>query len=148
MTIGATIIQRALQKIGAHSVASPASPESIETGLEEMNSMCEGWLSEGFEWGFTPLKVAGDNLNEPIDITKVIVNNLAIALSPDFDNGVNVVSPRLVANAAKGLALMDRLYRRITIPKKVVSSMLPRGQGNRRFGRTRTFFNPGEHIDA
>ncbi len=149
MSIGTVIIQRALQKIGAHSVASPASAESIEFGMEELNSMCDGWLSQGIEWGFTPLKTPGDNINEPNDVVRnAVINNLAIRLSPDFDNGTNVTSPRLESNAALGLATMDRLYRKIEIPKKVVSSMLPRGQGNNRFGRTRTFFTPGETIDA
>jgi len=148
MTTGTTIGQDALAQSGAHSVASPAGAESIELGRKRLNSICEGWLSEGFEFGFTPLKVAGDNLNEPNDITNAIIDNLAIDLAPAFDNGIRIVSDSLKASAAKGLARMDRLYRRIEIPRKVVSSMLPRGQGNRRSGNTRTFFQPGEHIDA
>ena len=149
MTTGTTLIQEALGKIGAHSVASAASAESIETGRITLNSMCEGWLSKSIKFGFTPLDVSGDDLNEPADIRDEITSLLAVRLAPFFDNGTQIVSPTLKANASKGMTEISRLYKSIDIPDKGVSSTLPLGQGNKRFrGRKRTFFGEDATING
>lgn len=147
MTVGSEIITRALQKIGAHSIVQPASPDSITLGMENLNSMLEMWLSQGIEIGFTPLKVPGDQLNEPRDTRNGITNNLAMYLGPDFNNGKVVISPELARNAKVDFINIKNLYQRVTVPKKVVSSTLPVGAGNSRGRNGRVFFPRGATID-
>ena len=143
MSIGTEIIKDALGEIGAHSVAAPANPEAIELGKRKLNSMCEIWLSKDIRFGFTPLSVPGDELNEPADVRNGIVSNLALLLAPSFDNGRQIVSPSLKSAASAGFREIQRLYQRVDVPDKGVSSTLPRGQGNKRranefFGRNAT----------
>ena len=141
MTTGTKIIERALQKIGAHSVVSPANPESTALGLENLNSMMELWLSKGIDVGAVPLEAAGDNLNESPDTTSGIISNLAIRIASDFDNGKDIVTQALIASAFSDFYAIRGLYQRLSIPEKIVSSSLPVGEGNMR-GVYRTVFFP------
>lgn len=146
MSTGTEIIKDALQKIGAHSVATPANPEAIEAGRKALNSMCEMWLSEGIRFGFTPLKVPGDDLNEPADARNGIVFNLAIMLAPDFGKDV---SSNLNRMATTTFAKIRNIYEVVTVPDRVVSSTLPKGQGNHEsFGSDQTFFRDGETVSG
>lgn len=148
MTIGTDIINRALQKIGAHSNIAPASPESIELGMKILNSMLEMWLSKNIQIGFTPLEAPGDELNETPDTTNGIISNLSLKLAPDFDNGVQIVSIELRRDARVELIEIKRIYEKIVIPKKVVSSTLPTGSGNQRNSFNRRYFPKGHTIDG
>jgi len=148
MSTGTEIIERALQGIGAHSIVSPASPSSIVLGKEKLNSMLEMWLSQGIDIGFTPLDAPGDELSEPNDTKNGIIANLSLELAPDFDNGKQIVSPELRRNAKVGFTNIKNLYQKITIPQKVVSSTLPKGAGNRRWGNRRVFFPKGGTVDG
>lgn len=148
MTTGTVIIQRGLQKIGAHSSLAPASPASIILGLEILNSMLEMWLSKDIAIGFTPLDVPGDELNEPTDTTNGIISNFALIAAPDFDNGKNTVSNELRINAKTQFMDIKNLYQKITIPDKVVSSTLPVGAGNSRGVNRRVFFPKGGTING
>lgn len=147
MSTGTDIIQRALQKIGAHSIVAPATPDSIVLGQENLNAMLELWLSDGIQIGFTPLNAPGDELNETADSRNAIICNLAISLGPDFDNGETVVSPTLQREARVGLLWIKAQYQTLSIPDKVVSSTLPVGAGNQRGSRRRVFFAKGSTID-
>lgn len=147
MSTGTVIIERGLQSIGAHSIVSPADPESIILGMEKLNSMLEMWLTLGIVLGVTPLKVPGNELNEPDDARNGIITNLAIEMAPDFDNGKIVVSPALERNARVSYNNIKNLYQKITIPKKVVSSTLPVGAGANRGVDRRVFFPEGATIE-
>lgn len=148
MSTGTAIIERALEAIGAHSAVSPASPASIVLGKEKLNSMLELWLTLGIIIGFTPLDVSGDELNEPNDTTNGIIDNLAIELAPNFDNGKVVVSVELRRNAVRNFNHIKNLYQNVTVPSKVVSSTLPVGAGNTRGSNGRVFFRKGSTLDA
>jgi len=148
MTIGTDIILDALENIGAHSNIAPASPTSIERGMKYLNSMLELWLSQNIQIGFTPLKAPGDELNEPPDTTNGIESNLAILLAPKFSNAVSVVSVDLKTNARIQLIQIKRIYEKITVPKKVVSSTLPTGSGNQRNSSNRRYFPKGHTING
>lgn len=149
MSTGTELVQDCLKQINAHSVASPANPEAIEDGRKVINSMCEMWLSEDIEFGFTPIEVSGDELNETADVRNAIVFNGALAMSPMFDGGRVIVSQELRNQARSTLAKLEKIYKVFTIPKKGVSSTLPVGQGNRRDGSTRSpFFGQDATIDG
>mgnify|MGYP003690272985 CR=1 FL=1 len=142
MTTGADIVKKALRKIGAHSIAAPANPEAINEGVDALNSMIQLWLSRSIDIGAVPLKVPGDNLGEPADTTNGVISNLALYMAPDFDNGVAIVSPDLRRNAYTDLQMITALYQTSCIPKKVISSTTPRGQGNRwGYGENPPYFN-------
>lgn len=130
MSIGTEIIEDALKTLGAHSIVSPPDPEAISVGLRVLNSMMELWQSRGILVGFVPLKVAGDDLQEPIDARNAIISNLALGLAAYFDNGKNVVSQELQAAANRDFGQIQVLYQRHTIPNKKISSTTPLGQGN------------------
>lgn len=147
MSTGTIIIQDALKRIGAHSLLSPAPPEAIESGLNALNTMIEEWIDIGIQIGVVPLSVAGDDLNEPPAARLAIVNNLAIAVAPEFDSGKVIVSDTLARRARAGYLQTKKMYQSLTIPDKVVSSTLPVGQGNSRAANSRTFFQEGETID-
>ncbi|PCJ24149.1 MAG: hypothetical protein COA96_10410 [SAR86 cluster bacterium] len=148
MSSGTEIIKDALKEIGAHSVASPAAPESIEDGLKKLNSMLEMWLTKGIMIGVSQLDKHGANLNEPTDCRDAIVTNLAISCAPLFDNGKVIVSQDLRINARVGFNNVESLYRRVEIPKKVLSSTTPVGAGNNRNGRfNRTFWRRGSEVE-
>ena len=147
MSTGTFIVKRALQKIGASSAVSEPSADALDTGFDTLNSMISLWSSKGIQTGATPLSVVGDELNEKQDCRDAIINNLAINLAPDFDNGKVIVSQDLRANARRGLGAITSLYGTFTIPKKVVSSTLPKGQGNNQFTTQQdAFFAEGDII--
>lgn len=148
MSTGTAIIERALEAIGAHSIVSPASPNSIVLGMEKLNSMLEMWLTLGITIGFTPLEVPGDELNEPNDTKNGIIDNLAVELAPNFDNGKVVVSPALRQNAIRNFNHIKNLYQSVTVPTKVVSSTLPVGAGNSRGVNSRVFFPKDATLDG
>lgn len=131
MSSGTFIIQSALKRIGANSLAQPAGPEAITEGRDILNSMLQLWLSENIDLGIVPLDAPGDELGEPLDARNAIIDNLALRLAPDFDNGNNIVSPQLTANAKREFTLIRNLYQKVLIPIKIVSSTLPIGQGNK-----------------
>lgn len=146
MSSGTEIIESALKLIGAHSIAAPADPESIELGMKTLNSMLQLWLSQQIDLGISPLEAPGNEVGEPLDTTQAIIDNLAVSLSPNFSNGTAIVSSELRANAVNGYNQTKSLYQVFTIPNKVVSSTLPRGAGNKSASNTRTFAGKGATI--
>jgi len=146
MSTGTSIIQEALEEIGAHSIVSPATPGAIERGLGKLNSMIQMWRSQGVFLEAIPLKTPASELSEPLDMRNVIIENLAILLAPRFEDGRSVASPRLISNAADGLATLKRLNRVINVPNRVPSANLPRGVGNDRGSGNPKFFGPDQTI--
>lgn len=148
MSIGTAIITSALQKIGVHNVNTPASPESIILTMENLNSMLELWRSRNIQFGFVPLKAPGNDLGEPRDVRNGIISQLALYVAPDFDNGGNIVSPALQNRAELDFIEIKRLYQRLTVPNREISSVTPRGQGNQRGILSRNFTGPGFILDS
>lgn len=127
MSSGTSVIHDALKKIGAYSVVQKPQPDSISIAKDTLNSMLLEWLNKGIDLGVTPLDLPGDELGEPEGARNGIVFSLAILLAPDF----NVqVTPSLARNASVSYRNIVKKYQPVTIPKKVVSSTLPRGAGN------------------
>ena len=148
MSTGTFIVKQALQQIGASSSVSPPSADALATGLSKLNGMISLWSSKGIQTGATPLSVIGDELNEKSDCRDAIIDNLSLRLAPDFDNGNVIVSQDLRANARRGYGDIRSLYGTFTIPDKVVSSTLPRGQGNNQYWTSSDdpFFTEGDTI--
>jgi len=148
MSAGTFVIESALKRIGAHSLIQPADAETITEGRDILNSMVQLWLSWGIDIGIVPLDAPGDELGEPLDVRNAIIDNLALMLSPDFDNGGNIVSPQLKSNARNGFQIVKQLYRKSIVPRKQVSGTTPRGQGNIIGVNSRTFFTEGEELSG
>ena len=106
------------------------------------------WLSEGIDIGIVPLDAPGDELGEPLDARNAIIDNLALRLSPDFDNGESIVSQQLMSNAKREFTLIRNLYQKVVIPLKIVSSTLPLGQGNRTGFLRRIYKGIGGTVDG
>ena len=140
MTTATIIIKRALQKIGASSSVSEPDPEAVQTTFEALVDMLEDWAAQCIEIGVTIPTVPGDDLGEIAGTRNGITSNLAVLVSPDFDNGKQVVSQKLNSLAVTQLVMIKAKYQTFTIPKKVVSSTLPVGQGNRRWRWDSPFF--------
>lgn len=143
MSTGTVIVQDSYRLIGAHSLAATASAESLAVGLRNLNAMLHLWLTRNIKIGNSPLEAIGDELNETADSFYAITSNLAIILAPNFDNGKIIVSPTLMALASTSLQYIKDAYLDITIPDKVVSATLPRGQGSRLFFSNSIFFGGG-----
>lgn len=148
MSEGTDIIKDALRKIGAHSQVSPAEPETIVETMQTLNSMLQLWRSWGIMQDLVPLENPGEELGEPADARNAIVDNLAIQSAPNFDNGKVVVSETLKINARVGFDYIETLYQKLTIPRKVPSSNLPKGAGNYRGIRRRVFFGEDSALDG
>jgi len=146
MSSGTEIIQTALQRIGVHSVAAPASPEAIVSGKDMLNSMLQMWQSIGVELGAVPLNAPGDELGEPMDARAGIIDNLAIYMAPEFSNGKQIVSPELSRSARIGYAFIKKMYQSIEIPKKKMSSTMPLGAGSTRGNHAAVFINGSREI--
>ena len=146
MSTGTYIVKRALQKIGASSAVSEASPESIDTAFNTLNSMIALWTSQGIDTGAVYIAVVADELGEKQDCQNAIISNLAVMVAPDFDNGNNIVSQALIGEARRELGSVKSLYRSFVIPKKVVSSTLPVGQGNTQDIYDGPFFEEGDSL--
>lgn len=147
MSSGTVVVQKSLRHIGAHSLASPASPESLEEGRGALCSMLHMWLTRNIDLGVSPLEAIGDQLNEPPDSLIGITTNLAIVLSIDYDNGKVVASQELIALASTQFEYIRSAYWNGVIPDKVVSATLPRGQGARFWWTDSTFFGGGATLN-
>lgn len=148
MSSGTFIIESALKRIGAFSIAQTAPPETIIEGRDILKSMLQSWLSWGIDIKFAPLDKPGDELAEPLDTRNAIIDNLALMLAPDFDNGRVNVSEQLKDNARIGLVMVKQQYRKLTVPNKRVSSTTPRGIGNINGVHPRIFFDEGEELSG
>ncbi len=138
MTAFTVIAQKALGKIGVHSVLSPADEESITTAMDTMNSLLEEWEDIGIDTGMVPLKTPGQELSEPAAIRNALYAVLAFEMAPQFSSGQAVVTPELVAAKNRGMRAIRR-YQNIVPPAKVVSSTMPLGAGNMKGTRPRVF---------
>lgn len=132
MSSGTELIHAALKRIGAHSVVSPADPETVDTARNTLNSMLEGWRSKGIDMGTVPINAPGDEVSEPLDVRQAIIDNLAMLLAPNKSSGKPVVSPELRVAAASGMRSIRVLYQKINVPNKKVSSTMPMGAGSTR----------------
>ncbi len=149
MSAGTFIIKKALRTIGAYSIAASADPDSISEGMDYLNGMIQTWESKNIVMGATPLSVPGDELNEPADTTNAIIANLALLMAPTFDNGaLSVVSPRLEGNAKSLFLDMKRAYSTAKAPRRIVSTTLPRGEGNREYITNKPFFDKDQVIGS
>lgn len=148
MSSGTFIIRSALKRIGAASIVQPAAPETITEGRAILKSMLQLWLSWGIQIKFAPLDEPGDELGEPLDTRNAIIDNLALMLAPDFDNGRGNVSEQLKNNARAGLSQVKQIYRPLTAPNKGATSTTPRGIGNINGVNSRVFFDEGEEFSG
>lgn len=145
MSTGTKLVQGALSRIGAHSPIRPASPESIDVGKDTLNSMYASWQDNNIDFGAVPLQAVGDEFSEPLGLTNMIMDNLAIQLQPLFPG--TQISADLRLNAGKSYTDMVSKSQSVTIPKLVARDTLPKGQGNQhRHYWSNTFFDKGEEI--
>lgn len=138
MSTGTEVIKDALRRIGVESMAQEAGPEEIIDAMKVLNNMLQMWQSQGIQIGIVPLQDPGDQLSEPADSRNAIVDNLAVMVAPNYDNGETIVSGNLHANAKKGYNWVKTLYQKFRVAPKRVSSTMPLGAGNKRWG-FRTF---------
>lgn len=143
MSTGTSIIQEALQNIGAHSVASPASPDSMQVGMRVLNGMIAAFEDDGIKMGCVPLKDVGSELSEPLGARNAIISLLSLLLHPKFPG--SQISPELKSAAEKGLNQIKRQWKTITIPKPVARDTYPKGQGNNDYLEN-AFFEEGAEI--
>lgn len=148
MSTGTNIIEDALRKIGAHSAVSPAEPETVVEAMETLNSMLQLWRSWGILQNLVPIDKPSRELGEPADARNAIIDNLAVQVAPNFDNGKTVVSPTLERNARVGFQMVETLYGQYTIPAKKPSSLLPKGAGNSKGTDRQVFFGSEGALDA
>ena len=145
MSTGTEIIQSALEEIRVHTAVQPAPPEAIEIGRKRLNAMIARWEDDRIRMGCVPLNNPGDELSEPLGARTAIELNLALDLKTKFPGAQ--VDPDLPANARRHYTTLRRHWQEIEIPKPVVRSTLPKGDGNYNgvYG-SNTFFDEDETI--
>ncbi len=144
MSAGTFVIEESLKLLGAHSLVAAADNETMTSAMHRLNGMIQRWESEGIKTGATWLEASGDELNEPMDATNAIIDNLALELSPGFKDSV---PERLTINAGLGKGIVESLYQSITINPKVASAHLLRGQGNKSGYSNDVFFGPDRTVN-
>lgn len=146
MSSGTSVIQDALRKLGAYSVAHPLPPESIALGRDTLNSMIQEWRSKEIKMGCVPLDAPGDELSEPMDARNGIVENLAVRLYSDFPSISDKTLRELRIQAGNSYRFICSQYQDLPIPDRVVSSTTPLGAGNMRGRLTKVFAGPGKTV--
>jgi len=146
MTIGTKIIKDSLRETGAFSDALPDDSQAISIGRDRINNMLQLWKSQEIDIPFTPLDAPGDELNEPPDTTLAIIKNLALILAPLQASGKTKVTQQLRDDAERSFQLVRQLYQSFTIPNKIASATLPRGEGNSKGIDRRIFWGQGNEI--
>ncbi len=148
MSTGTEIVGDALARIGASSPVKPANPETLETARKTLNSYIAQLQDENVEFGAVPIKALGDELSEPLGLTDIIKDNLAVRLIPLITG--TQLSNQLRVNANIGGAYMKRHWRTTVIPGQVVRDTMPKGSGNRRNTRIfdEIFFNKGDTLGS
>lgn len=147
MSSGTELIQDAYRQLGVHSIAKPVSSDSIARAVVFLNGMLSRWLSLSIDLKTIPIKLPGEQVDEPIDARQAIVFNLALLLAPMFDNGKNIVSEELRRNARLTYEEMRTLYQTYEVPDKIVSGTLPRGAGNSRGTLPRIYSGENAEVD-
>lgn len=140
MSTGTALVQDGARLIGAHSILNPLDTDSLQVGFVALNNMMALWLSQGIDIGHVPLETVSDEMAEPGDTRNAIIEQLAIQLAPYFFTGQSVVSADLRSIANRDYRLVKRIYQVLTIPFKVVSATLPKGEGNSKGIDRRVFF--------
>ena len=131
MSTGTDIITKAYARIGAYTVFNIPPDEAIIDGMTALNGMLDRWRTKFIDIPFVNLDVPGGQLQEPLDATEAIIDNLAIQLSSSYSSGsLNLVSNELRTNARVGFNDVKRAYRCQAIPSFTLSSTTPVGQGN------------------
>lgn len=87
--------------------------------------------------------LASDELDEPTAAREHLVNLLAVYMIP---YGRVPLDTLKLPTAPQSINLLAKMYRQHTIPTKVPSTLLPRGQGGNRDRVSSTFFN-GNALD-
>lgn len=144
MSSGNAIVVDALAAANITSKFTPAEPEQLNEGFKRLESMLQLWLSKGIVLGTVFTDAIGEDIYEPVEARNAIVDNLAISLAHFYRMPI---SQELLSNARLGYNDMLLLFQELTIPNKVVSSTLPKGQGNRKGIDAREYFIPGGTVE-
>lgn len=136
------LILQALTRLGKNSPLKKAKAADISSGLSSLQSFMETLGTMNIRLPVNPVRGVSDDLGETLDTRNAIINNLAIEISVNYDNGQVIVSDVLRANAASGMAFLKKYYyKRAGALNKVPGSTLPVGAGRARGIKPRVFFN-------
>lgn len=153
MSTAQEVIQSAFNKIGRGSEILTTDQSLLDEGLLELKSIMEELrkneiiLAETVNGVTTTIALPtllADELDEPVASRQHLVNILAVnamSLSRAKPDKVFAVPP-----VSYSLGRLEKLYSVHTVPDKVPSRLLPRGQGAR-YGQTQGAFFRGEAID-
>lgn len=139
------LILQALTRIGKHSPLKSAKSDDLLAGLSSLQSFLEMLGTMNIRLPINPVRGSGDEVGETLDTRNALINNLAIEISVNYDNGQAIVSDTLRANAASGMAFLKKWYTVDPPPLRRISSTAPLGAGNERFRysvSSRKFFGP------
>lgn len=84
MTTTATIVTRALQKIGVASASQPVSANELNDGIDALNAMMHAWKLAGVDVTHVDLTATDEFSLEP-QFEEGTVYVLASRLSPDYE---------------------------------------------------------------
>lgn len=141
MSTAKFIILQSLTRIGKNSPLKKAKAADISAGLSSLQSFMEMLGTMRIILPTNPVRGSSDELGETLDTRNALIDNLAIEIATNYDNGQVIVSETLAVNAAKGMAFLKTYYRNSVALNKVPGSTLPVGAGRARGIKPRIYFN-------
>jgi len=139
------IILASLTKIGKNSPLKSAKAADLSAGLDSLQSFLQQLSTMNIFLTANPIRTFSDDVGETLDTRNALINNLAIEISTNYDNGQIIVSENLRRNAETGMAFLKKWYTQDPPPLRRISSTAPLGAGNERFRfstSSRKFFGP------
>lgn len=139
------LILSALTRIGKNSPLKKAKADDVNAGLASLQSFLQQLSTMNIFLTTNPIRTVSDDVGETLDTRNALINNLAIEIATNYDNGQIIVSESLRRNAETGMAFLKKWFTQDPPPLRRISSTAPLGAGNERFRfstSSRKFFGP------
>ena len=143
MSTAQTIVDNALQDLGAQTELVPATPDTVARSLEALVDMLNRWASVTINLGITIPVLIGDELGEPSGVKTALESNLAIELQTIVKVDAK---PRLFAKAKRSYGSMKAAFG--LTPEQSFPASLPLGTGNTQQPRTKKFFAEPDSVGS
>lgn len=141
---GKEFVTEALMEIRVATVFNPPTQIQIETGFKRLRRMLSMWRDEGINIGGIDPQDDGQPLGVIQSAEDPVIKNLAVLLAPLYDK---VANPELRTAASTGYDFLYQHHNDHTVPDKLLSSQLTRGEGNQTpYGRRSEYFNDTDRI--
>ena len=125
MTTVSQLAQASLRRVLVQGSEADLEPDEYVDFIFALNNFMAQLEIDGMCLGYSPVTDITDELNVPDGVINALIDNLAIAIAPDY---AGTVSPELAAAAQKGEILLRKIS--VVTKRTKMPSGLPKGSGN------------------